>query len=242
MFPKTALGVAAAAAGITIVGYCVYFDHKRRNDPLFKQKLRERKLTCRRRLCFRNFQTFHCQFVPVAGRFASWSFRIIVIWKEFLVFTDLYPSVIQLSHFSARTESVNDENLVLSPSQGRGNGTGDTVILIGVCRHMPTKNSFPKTNKSKTRLKKGFLHCINISYLFVVVTMVTILSSSSMKQLPASGECPVPSLKRRQKCRGSPKWPLLVSLQAWGASARPLHRHFTTNGNAEGLGCKIAVK
>ena len=32
-----------------------------------------------------------------------------------------------------------------------------------------------------------------------------------------------PSLKRRPKCRGSPKWPLLAYLQAWGS---PLHVHF----------------
>lgn len=33
----------AAGAGVLMVGYCIYFDRKRRSDPLFKQKLRERR-------------------------------------------------------------------------------------------------------------------------------------------------------------------------------------------------------
>ncbi|ESP02758.1 hypothetical protein LOTGIDRAFT_110772 [Lottia gigantea] len=43
MIPKSALGIAAAGAGICFIGYCVYFDRKRRNDPNFKQRLRESK-------------------------------------------------------------------------------------------------------------------------------------------------------------------------------------------------------
>ena len=43
MISKTALTIAAASAGVAFVGYCIYFDHKRRSDPLFKQKLRERE-------------------------------------------------------------------------------------------------------------------------------------------------------------------------------------------------------
>jgi import receptor subunit TOM20 len=35
--------MAAAGAGICFIGYCIYFDHKRRSDPLFKQKLREKR-------------------------------------------------------------------------------------------------------------------------------------------------------------------------------------------------------
>ena len=34
----------AAAAGVAFIGYCIYFDHKRRSAPDFKQKLRESKL------------------------------------------------------------------------------------------------------------------------------------------------------------------------------------------------------
>ena len=37
------IGVAAAGAGLCFIGYCIYFDRKRRNDPNFKQKLRESK-------------------------------------------------------------------------------------------------------------------------------------------------------------------------------------------------------
>jgi import receptor subunit TOM20 len=36
-----AWGIAAGAASLAFVGYCIYFDYKRRSDPLFKQKLRE---------------------------------------------------------------------------------------------------------------------------------------------------------------------------------------------------------
>lgn len=43
MLSKSALSFAAAGAGLCFVGYCIYFDHKRRSDPLFKQKLRERR-------------------------------------------------------------------------------------------------------------------------------------------------------------------------------------------------------
>ena len=41
MFSRTSVGVAAGAAAIGFIGYCIYFDHKRRSDPMFKQKLRE---------------------------------------------------------------------------------------------------------------------------------------------------------------------------------------------------------
>lgn len=39
---KTAVGIAVGIAGI-FVGYCFYFDQKRRSDPDFKKKLRERR-------------------------------------------------------------------------------------------------------------------------------------------------------------------------------------------------------
>ncbi|CAH1791247.1 unnamed protein product [Owenia fusiformis] len=42
MISNTTLGIVAAT-GLAFVGYCVYFDRKRRSDPLFKQKLRERR-------------------------------------------------------------------------------------------------------------------------------------------------------------------------------------------------------
>lgn len=36
--------VFAGVAGVSFLAYCVYFDKKRRSDPLFKQKLKERRL------------------------------------------------------------------------------------------------------------------------------------------------------------------------------------------------------
>ncbi|GFO48266.1 mitochondrial import receptor subunit tom20 [Plakobranchus ocellatus] len=44
MLSKTTLGVAAAGAGLCFIGYCVYFDQKRRSAPDFKKKLKERRL------------------------------------------------------------------------------------------------------------------------------------------------------------------------------------------------------
>ncbi|KAK7479452.1 hypothetical protein BaRGS_00029268 [Batillaria attramentaria] len=43
MLTKSTLGLAAAGAGICFIGYCIYFDKKRRSDPNFKQKLREKR-------------------------------------------------------------------------------------------------------------------------------------------------------------------------------------------------------
>ncbi|XP_057319564.1 mitochondrial import receptor subunit TOM20 homolog [Microplitis mediator] len=39
---KAAVGIAVGIAGL-FVGYCFYFDKKRRSDPEFKNKLRERR-------------------------------------------------------------------------------------------------------------------------------------------------------------------------------------------------------
>lgn len=40
---KTAIGIAAGVAGTLFLGYCIYFDNKRRKDPDYKKKVRERK-------------------------------------------------------------------------------------------------------------------------------------------------------------------------------------------------------
>ena len=40
---KTAIGIAAGVAGTIFIGYCIYFDSKRRTDPDYKKKVRERK-------------------------------------------------------------------------------------------------------------------------------------------------------------------------------------------------------
>ena len=42
MISKAAVGIAVGIAGI-FVGYCFYFDQKRRSDPDFKKKLRDRR-------------------------------------------------------------------------------------------------------------------------------------------------------------------------------------------------------
>lgn len=42
MMSKAVMGIAVGLAGI-FVGYCFYFDQKRRSEPDFKKKLRERE-------------------------------------------------------------------------------------------------------------------------------------------------------------------------------------------------------
>lgn len=43
---RTTLGIAAGIAGTIFLSYCIYFDNKRRNDPEYKKKVREREYTC----------------------------------------------------------------------------------------------------------------------------------------------------------------------------------------------------
>lgn len=40
---KTVLGIAAGVAGTLFLSYCIYFDKKRRSDPEYKKKIRERE-------------------------------------------------------------------------------------------------------------------------------------------------------------------------------------------------------
>uniref|UniRef100_A0A1A9WXQ9 Mitochondrial import receptor subunit TOM20 homolog n=1 Tax=Glossina brevipalpis TaxID=37001 RepID=A0A1A9WXQ9_9MUSC len=40
---KTMLGIAAGVIGTAFIGYCIYFDNKRRKDPDYKKKVRERR-------------------------------------------------------------------------------------------------------------------------------------------------------------------------------------------------------
>ncbi|XP_067861390.1 mitochondrial import receptor subunit TOM20 homolog [Heptranchias perlo] len=42
MMGKTS-AIAAGICGALFVGYCIYFDRKRRNDPNFKKRLQERR-------------------------------------------------------------------------------------------------------------------------------------------------------------------------------------------------------
>ncbi|XP_054082009.1 mitochondrial import receptor subunit TOM20 homolog B-like [Zeugodacus cucurbitae] len=40
---KTTVGIAAGVAGTLFLGYCIYFDRKRRADPEYKLKVHERR-------------------------------------------------------------------------------------------------------------------------------------------------------------------------------------------------------
>lgn len=44
MSSRLIAGIVAGICGTFFLGYCVYFDRKRRSDPMFKQKLLESKL------------------------------------------------------------------------------------------------------------------------------------------------------------------------------------------------------
>lgn len=45
MSVRTSAAIAAGVCGGLFVAYCIYFDKKRRSDPAFKDKLRERKFS-----------------------------------------------------------------------------------------------------------------------------------------------------------------------------------------------------
>ncbi|XP_057664676.1 mitochondrial import receptor subunit TOM20 homolog [Diorhabda carinulata] len=41
--PKAVLGICAGVSATLFLGYCIYFDNQRHNDPDFKKKLRQRR-------------------------------------------------------------------------------------------------------------------------------------------------------------------------------------------------------
>lgn len=43
LYSTSIVKYAVAGAGLCFLGYCIYFDNKRRNHPDFKKKLKERK-------------------------------------------------------------------------------------------------------------------------------------------------------------------------------------------------------
>jgi import receptor subunit TOM20 len=49
MIPTNVWSMAAAGAGLCFIGYCIYFDRKRRSDPFFRQKLREKRRMAKQR-------------------------------------------------------------------------------------------------------------------------------------------------------------------------------------------------
>lgn len=59
---KTAIGIAAGVAGTLFIGYCFYFDSKRRSDPEYRKKVRESKS-----LCFCRLETY-VKLTHITGR------------------------------------------------------------------------------------------------------------------------------------------------------------------------------
>lgn len=43
MYAARGGAIAAGVCGALLVGYCIYFDHKRRSDPNFRSRLRQRR-------------------------------------------------------------------------------------------------------------------------------------------------------------------------------------------------------
>lgn len=41
--PKAVIGICAGVSATLFLGYCIYFDKQRHNDPDFKRKLRQSK-------------------------------------------------------------------------------------------------------------------------------------------------------------------------------------------------------
>nr|CAH7752587.1 unnamed protein product [Callosobruchus chinensis] len=41
--PKAVLGICAGVSATLFIGYCIYFDKQRHNDPDFRKKLRQRR-------------------------------------------------------------------------------------------------------------------------------------------------------------------------------------------------------
>lgn len=42
--PKAVIGICAGVSATLFIGYCIYFDKQRHNDPDFKKKLRQSML------------------------------------------------------------------------------------------------------------------------------------------------------------------------------------------------------
>ncbi|GAB6021834.1 TOMM20-like protein 1 [Chamberlinius hualienensis] len=70
MLSKTTFGLAAAGiCGTLFIGYCIYFDKKRRSDPLYKDKLKQRRADRRRRQNLKTPQTLDLKDVDAIQRF-----------------------------------------------------------------------------------------------------------------------------------------------------------------------------
>ena len=64
MSSRLIAGIVAGICGTFFLGYCIYFDRKRRSDPQFKQKLRESKAI---NICYisMKFSSCTCNVVDV---------------------------------------------------------------------------------------------------------------------------------------------------------------------------------
>ncbi|XP_055383746.1 mitochondrial import receptor subunit TOM20 homolog [Condylostylus longicornis] len=58
---KTTIGIAAGVAGTLFLGYCIYFDKKRRSDPEYKKKVRERRRRQKKAGAKNDLPNFHDQ-------------------------------------------------------------------------------------------------------------------------------------------------------------------------------------
>ena len=78
------LGLAVGVCGLAFLGYCVYFDNKRRKDPNFKKKLRERKCASHCKFQFLNY--FLYTFKPLLkisnDYFIGYSINVIDNFKN----------------------------------------------------------------------------------------------------------------------------------------------------------------
>jgi len=95
MLNKTTLGIAAGVCGTLFLGYCIYFDRKRRNDPLFKQKLRDRRSDRKRRQNVKAPQTLDLKDIDSVQRFFL---QEVQLGEELLSQGDLENGVEHLSN------------------------------------------------------------------------------------------------------------------------------------------------
>ena len=101
MSAKLVASVVAGVCGTIFLGYCIYFDRKRRSDPLFKQKLRQSKLV---------LTNAGCQ----SARGSQWNLKTLNFicvcafpqkWGEDDVFL-LYSGVLHDSHTWSKIQTV----------------------------------------------------------------------------------------------------------------------------------------
>lgn len=63
--PKAVIGICAGVSATLFLGYCIYFDKQRHNDPDFKKKLRQSKIWLQ---FFKELISFHFQDAELSRR------------------------------------------------------------------------------------------------------------------------------------------------------------------------------